>query len=95
MRLGGQYAPLQGTSRIQLATAQGHLEIHDGGMSQVMLTVNGASIALAPGAGTNPLQPYGATDIDLSPYVHAGTNMITASGTPARAGGALVLSLFG
>lgn len=94
LRLGGQFAPLQGALSLRAAEAQGRLVIHDGGMSSISLTINGRTISLATGAGPDALQPFVDTSLDLSHYLHVGTNTISASGTPARAGGAAVISFF-
>jgi hypothetical protein len=94
LRLGGQYAPVQGSLTVSATAGQGRLVIHDGGMRSVTVTVNGKDITLRTGDEANPLLPFGATNIDLGPYLHSGTNSISASGIAARAGGAAVLSFF-
>jgi hypothetical protein len=95
VRLGGQYAPLQALIGLPSASGHGTLVVHDGGMSAITLAVNGHTFTLAAGDPNTPLTPFGDTRLDLGPYLHAGVNSISAVGTPARAGGAAVLSFFG
>lgn len=93
LRLGG-LAPLQGTTSITLPAAGGYVDIHDGGMRQIALSINGTPLTLTAGAGALGFKPYSTTTIDLSRYLHAGSNTVQVSGTPANRSGAAVLSFF-
>jgi len=94
LRLGGFMAPLQGAIAYTLPTAQGGLVVHDGGMRQLVLTINGTPVTLAVGSGPNTFTRFGATRIDLSHYLHAGNNSVQVSGVPFSRASQAVVSFF-
>jgi len=79
---------------VTLAAAHGSLQVHDGGLRQIALTINGTAVTLNAGSGANTFAPSGVSTIDLSQYLHAGSNTIQATATPANGYGAGVLSFF-
>ena len=94
IRLGGGRTPLQGGLTVTLPAAHGYLEVHDGGLRQIALTINGTAVTLHVGSGAQSFGPSRITTIDLSQYLHAGSNTIQATATPANGYGAGVLSFF-
>jgi len=92
LRLGGLAAPNQGTISFTLPTPHGQLVIHNGGMRTITLQIDGAPVAFGP-PGIK-LAPSGDTSVDISRYVHAGTNTVTASAVGVTKAGAAVLAFF-
>ncbi len=92
LRLGGLIAPNQGSITFPLPAARGQLVVHNGGMRSITLLINGQQLVLG-GTGT-ALKPAGDTSVDVSQYVHAGTNTVTATGAGVTRAGAAVLSFF-
>lgn len=94
LRLGGMRAPMQGSISFALPAAQGHLEIHDGGMRALQLTINGTPLNLVSAHPGQGFSPFTATTIDLSRYLRAGNNVVQAVGLPSTRASAAVLSFF-
>ena len=92
LRLGGLIASNQGLISVPLPTAHGQLVVHNGGMRSITLLINGKSLVL--GGTGNPLKPSGDTSVDISPYVHAGNNTVSATGIGTTKAGAAVLAFF-
>ncbi len=92
LRLGGLVAPDQGATSFTLPTAHGQLVIHNGGMRTISLQIDGAPLVLGPAGIT--LAPSGDTSVDISRYVHAGTNTVSASAVGVTRAGAAVLAFF-
>jgi hypothetical protein len=87
------------TTTFTLPTSQGSVVIHDGGMRQIVLSINGSTpITFTAGTHATPtgttFTPFGSTTLDLSQYLRTGTNTVTIYGTPATRLGAAVLSFF-
>jgi hypothetical protein len=92
LRLGGLIAPNQGSISFMLPTAHGQLVIHNGGMRSISLLIDGKPLTF--GTGANALSSFGDTSVDISQYVHAGTNTVTASAVGITRAGAAVLAFF-
>jgi hypothetical protein len=90
----GSRAPLQGAVSFMLPDAGGYVDIHDGGMRQITLSINGTPVTLTAGAGSQGFTSHGATTVDLGRYLRAGSNTVQVSGTPDNRNGAAVLSFF-
>lgn len=93
LRLGGLQAPVQGALSFTLPTASAHLDVHNGGMIGLRLSINGTILDLGA-AGSRPLARFGTTSVDISQYVHAGANTVLAAGVPAGRLASAVLSLY-
>jgi hypothetical protein len=93
LRLGGLTAPTQGTLTFTLPTAGAHLDVHNGGMAALQLAINGTPLNLGTGSA-QPLARFGTTNLDLSQYVHAGSNTVQVTGVPTGRTSAAVLSVF-
>ena len=92
LRLGGFTAPRQGSLTFTLPAAHGTLVIHNGGLRSITLQINGTPVTF--GTGGTSLPAGGDTTLDISRYLHAGSNTVQATGSgPSRASVA-VLSFF-
>jgi hypothetical protein len=85
IRIGGFSAPRQGSLSFTLPNQHGILVIHNGGLTALTLSINGATVTFGSTPGAQPLARTGDTTIDISQYVRAGPNLIQVAGSgPSR-----------